>query len=172
MASLGVDVFDSRELQATLLAFRILPKEVTSLTRKYTKQLVDAEWQKGLNARAATPLQRAVLARTATSSVTNSQVSMKSATKGFVGRSRGEKTPASELAGGAEFGANIGLYTKYQRRSKNGGTHQVSRRTMRHFGYFRKGGRVVFKTGEDLAPRIASMYVQTLLRTTAEAFEN
>lgn len=165
----GVDVFDSRELQATLLAFKILPKEVNALTRKYTKQLVDEEWQKGLSKRAVTPLQRAVLVRTAVSSVTNTNVQMKSATKGRVGR---RKIPASVLAGGAEFGAQIGLYTKYQRRSPNGGTHTVERRTMRHFGHYRKGGRVVFPTAHDLSPRIASMYVQTLLRTTAEVFDN
>lgn len=165
----GVDVFESRELQAALVAFKVLPKEITKLTRQHTKKLVDAEWQKGLTKRAVTPLQQRVLAKTAVSSVTNNNVMMKSATKGKVSA----RTAAWELASGAEFGADINAYSVYNRRSKRGGTHKVKRRVMRGFGWHRgRTGRVVFPTAQDLAPRIASMYVQTLLRTTAEVFEN
>lgn len=167
MAGLGVDVFDARELQAALLAFKILPKEITAQTRKHTKRLVDAEWQAGLNKRARSKIQQRALAGTAVSSVTNSQVQMKSATKGKYGR-----VSASVVAAGAEFGANKDLYTRYSRKSRNGGTHTVERRVMRHLSYRRKDGYVVYPTAEDLAPRIAAMYVQTLLRTTAEAFDN
>ena len=168
MSGLGVDVFESRELQAALVALKVLPKEVTVQTRKHTKRLVDAEWRDGLSKRAVSHLQKRVLVDSAVSSVTNSNVSMKSATKGRVGRN-----PSHVLASGSEFGADREAYTRYSRRSKNGGSHTVTRRLRRGFGWHRgRQGRVVFPTAQDLAPRIASMYVQTLLRTTAEAFEN
>lgn len=164
----GVDVFQSRELQLTLAALKVLPSELTKQTRQHTKKLADVEWQRGLQKRAVTPLQRAVLARTAVTSVTATNVAMKSATKGKLSSG----TAAHVLAGGAEFGSHPNAYSKYSRRSKNGGSHTVTRRTMRGFGHYRGTGRVVFPTAQDLAPRIASIYVQTLLRTTAEAFDN
>lgn len=167
MAS-GVDVFDSRELQQTLLALKVLPRELTKQTRKFTKQLVDKEWKAGLAKRAVTPIQRAVLVRTAVSSVTPTNVSLKSATKGKVSSG----TPSQVLASGAEFGADMDRYSRYTRRSPKGRTHTVTRRTARAFGWHRgRDGRVVFPTAQDIAPRVASIYVQTLLRTTAEALE-
>jgi hypothetical protein len=167
MAGLGVDVFDARELQAALLAFKILPAEINAQTRKHTKKLVDVEWQAGLAKRAKSKIQRRALVGTAVSSVTNSKVQMKSATKGRYGR-----VPASVVAAGAEFGANKELYTRYSRRSPGGGSHTVERRVMRHLSYRRPDGYVVYPTAKDLSPRIASMFVQTLIRTTAEAFDN
>lgn len=162
------DVFDDAELQLTLLALKSLPKELTKQTRRFTQKLAKDEWQTGLEKRAATPLQRKVLVRSATVSVTNTNIRLKSATKGRMSNG----TPTSELAKGAEFGADINVYSRYSRRSKRGGTHKVTRRVMRGFGHFRDGGRVVYPTTADLIPRLASMYTQTLLRTTAEAFQN
>lgn len=164
----GVDVFESRELQYTLAALKVLPRELTKQTRKHTKKLADVEWQKGLQKQAATPLQRAVLARTAVTSATNSNVAMKSATKGRMSSG----LPTSILAAGAEFGGDPNAYSRYSRRSKNGGSHTVTRRTMRGFGYHRSRGRLVFPVAQNIAPRIGSIFVQTLLRTTAETFEN
>lgn len=164
----GLDVFDSRELQATLVAMKVLPAEVRKQTRKFTKALVDGEWQKGLQQRAVTPLQTRTLVTTATSAVSDRNVALKSATKGRVGRG----IPSSVLAKGAEFGADINAYSRYQRRSPKGKVHTVTRRTTKQFGHFRRDGRVVYPTAHDILPRVASLYVQTLLRTAAEAFEN
>ena len=164
----GVNVFESRELQQTLLALKVLPKELTKQTRKFTKQLVDKEWKAGLAKNATSPIQRAVLVRTAVSSVTPTNVTLKSATKGKTS----EGTPSQVLASGAEFGMNQKLYSRYTRRSPRGKAHTVTRRVGRGFGWHRgREGRVVFPTAQDIAPRVAAIYVQTLLRTTAEAFE-
>ncbi len=166
-----VDVFDSRELQATLVALKILPSEITKQSRKHTKQLVDAEWRKGLATRAATRLQKRVLVDTAVSSVTNTNVSLKSATKGRLSGRGG--ISSGNIAKGAEFGADTEAYSRYQRKNRRaGGRHEVVRRTTRQFGRFRPKGRVVYPTADDLIPRVSAMYVQTLLRTAAEAFDN
>lgn len=166
--SAGINVFESEELQQFLLALKTVPKETAKMTRKYTKEMVDKEWKAGLAKRAVSPIQRAVLVRTAVSSVTPTNVIMKSATKGKVSSG----TPSQVLASGAEFGADMDAYSKYTRRSPKGKTHQVTRRVNRAFGWHRgREGRVVFPTAQDLAPRIASLYVQTLLRTTAEILE-
>lgn len=164
----GVDVFESKELQYALLALKVLPRELTKQTRKFTKKLVDAEWQKGLAKNARTPIQRAVLVRTAVSSVTPTNVTLKSATKGKVSSG----TPSQVLASGAEFGADMDRYSRYTRRSPRGRAHTVTRRTARAFGWHRgQNGRVVFPTAQDIIPRVAAIYVQTLVRTTAETFE-
>ncbi|MFJ6534415.1 hypothetical protein [Microbacterium sp. NPDC091662] len=93
---------------------------------------------------------------------------MKSATKGRVSSG----VPSQVLASGAEFGADMDRYSRYTRRSPRGRSHTVTRRTMRGFGWHRgRDGRVVFPAAQDIAPRVASIYVQTLLRTTAEAIE-
>ncbi|MDR2294513.1 MAG: hypothetical protein LBE05_04850 [Microbacterium sp.] len=148
---------------------RDLPRDIAKQTRQHTKRLVDAEWKRGLESRAATPIQRAVLSRTAVSSVTDRAVMLKSATKGRLSSG----VPSEALASGAEFGADMNSYSRYQRTSRNGGSHTVTRRTTRQFGWHRgRTGRVVFPTAQDLAPRVAAMYVQTLLRTTAKALEN
>lgn len=151
-----------------LLALKVLPRELTKQTRRFTKQLVDKEWKPALAKRAVTPIQRAVLVRTAVSSVTPTNVTLKSATKGKVSSG----TPSQVLASGAEFGADMDRYSRYSRRSPKGRTHTVTRRTARAFGWHRgREGRVVFPAAQDIAPRVASIYVQTLLRTTAETLE-
>ena len=164
----GVDVFDSRELQQTLLALKVLPRELTKQTRRFTKQLVDKEWKPALAKHAVTKLQTAVLVRTSVSSVTPTNIALKSATKGKVSSG----TPSQVLASGAEFGADMNAYSRYTRRSPRGRTHTVTRRTARAFGWHRgQDGRVVHPAASDIIPRAASIYVQTLVRTTAEAFE-
>jgi hypothetical protein len=61
--------------------------------------------------------------------------------------------------------------TTYQRKSAKGGTHSVTRHTMRGLPARRKGGRVVYPAWADTAPRMVSLWVQIVVRNLHEALE-
>lgn len=71
-----------------------------------------------------------------------------------------------------EFGTNdANRVTTYDRRSKNGGTHKVTRHTTRQLPARARGGHVVYPTLRQFIPRLVSLWVQTIVRTYHEAAE-
>lgn len=163
-----LDVRNSRELQATLLAIRRAPSEIQKQVRQQTKAKLLPEWQKGLRERADTRLQHRVLADTAKATVSNQNVRLSSA--GSAKKLSGGLQP-SKNGRGVEFGASPEKYRTYDRRSKNGGTHKVTRRTGRPMGPTNRKGNVIFPTVSELIPRFASLWVQTTIRTFYDAIE-
>ncbi|MGO8608792.1 hypothetical protein ACC848_38115, partial [Rhizobium johnstonii] len=97
-------------------------------------------------------------------SVSNSQVMMKAAAVGKVGRG---KTPADRLKGMAEFGVSPAKQIK--QRSRKGKVY--TRRVGNGFPAPRRKGHVFFPTTQDATPRLASLWMQTAARTVAEVFE-
>ena len=71
----------------------------------------------------------------------------------------------------AEFGGYSTRYSRYQRRSPNGGSHTVERRTMLGLPPRINRGRVVYPAAAETAPRLASLWVQTFVRSIYEAVE-
>lgn len=71
----------------------------------------------------------------------------------------------------AEFGGRSTLYSRYRRRSAGGGTHDVRRRTMLGLPPTIRRGRVAYPAAAEVAPRMASMWVQTFVRSVYEAVE-
>jgi hypothetical protein len=71
----------------------------------------------------------------------------------------------------AEFGGRSTLFSKYTRRSKNGVQHSVSRRTMLGLPPTIRRGRVAYPAAAETAPRMASLWVQTFVRSVYEAVE-
>src|SRR5690606_2103530 len=71
----------------------------------------------------------------------------------------------------AEFGGRSAEFTTYKRRSPNGGTHEVTRRTRLGLPRRSSSGRVVYPAASEAAPRMASLWVQTFVRTVYEALE-
>lgn len=71
----------------------------------------------------------------------------------------------------AEFGGRDTLYSKYRRRSKGGGTHEVRRRTKLGLPQTDRSGRVVYPAASEAAERMASLWVQTFVRAVYEAIE-
>jgi hypothetical protein len=78
----------------------------------------------------------------------------------------------NEMGRMLEFPPSIDVKpTTYTRRSKNGGTHKVTRHTMRGLPARRKGGRVVYPAWADTAPRMVSLWVQIVVRNIHESLE-
>lgn len=164
-----LDVLNSRELQAILLAIRRAPREIQKEIRQRTKPMVQAEWQAGLRDQASTTVLRRVLADTGRAYVSNQNVRLASAASKRPAVSGGLR-PA-EHGHAVEFGAPAGEKSVFSRASKKGGRHQVTRYTGRQLAPKNRKGRVVYPTAAKLIPRIASLWVQTTIRTFYEQLE-
>lgn len=70
-----------------------------------------------------------------------------------------------------EFGGRSTLYSRYTRKSPNGGRHTVERRTMLGLPPTIRRGRVAYPAAAETAPRMASLWVQTFVRAVHEALE-
>lgn len=156
-----VNVRDSRELQAAILAIANVGRELRSQLRAQTKRVVEPEWREGLTKRASSKLDREVLVKTARVQVRDTNVVLRS---GAVGKLKDITRPV-------EFGGDRQQEKTYSTRSPKGRRYKVTRHTARQLGWRRKGGRVVWPTAEDLIPRMVSLWVQTTVRTFYEALE-
>jgi hypothetical protein len=162
-----LDVTKSRELLATMLAIRSLPTTLRRMIRQHTKAVAAPEWSKALAERADSKLAHRVLVDTAVVTVSDQNVRVASATKGRP--LSGGLNPKTDWAA-VEFGGTKKM-TTFQRKSPKGKRHSVTRNTHAQLPPFRAKGRVFYPAAEEMIPRIASLWVQTTVRTISEAFE-
>lgn len=172
-----LDVLNSRELQATLLALRAAPKQVQAEVRQRTRDLLLPEFRKGMAERAtAGRVQQRVLVDTARITMSNQNVRMSSAT----GRRKMSGGLVPSVHGSAfEFGASKARVRTYERtaslrrpkRKRGGQTHQVTRNTTAQLPPFRAKGWTFYPTVAALIPRFASLWVQTSIRTVLDAID-
>lgn len=165
--ALRISVWRSPELRAALSALRVLDRDVKRHIRRETKAMVDTEWRRAVAERADTRLAQRVLASTARAQVSDQNVMLRSA---HIGRSLSGGLKPSEHYGAVEFGSGLTRKT-YTRRSKNGGTHKVTRTIGRAFPPPNREGWTVYPAAAEIIPRIASLWVQTITRGIYEAFE-
>lgn len=165
---LGIDVYGSRELQATILSIRRADREVKKQIRTQTREKLLPEWQKALAERAETRLEHRVLVDTGRIKMSDQNVRMSSAT---VGRKLSGGLNPKVQASAVEFGADRGQKTTYEAVSRKGKRYKVTRRTRSQLRPYRQSGYVVFPAAKAMIPRFASLWVQTTVRTLHEAFE-
>lgn len=156
-----INVRDSRELQAVILAIAGAGREIRAQLRTHTKRVIEPEWRKGLEKRASSNLDRKVLVKTSRVVVRDTNVVLRS---GAVGKLK-------DITRAVEFGADREKVESYRGRSPKGKSYHVNRRTQRMLGWHRKDGRVVYPTASDLIPRLASLWVQTTVRTFLDTLE-
>lgn len=162
-----IDVTKSRELQAAIFAIRSLDKTIQKLVRQHTKRIAAPEWSKALNRKASTALERAVLANTSVVTVTNQNVRARSASKGR--RLSGGLNPKTDWPG-VEFGATAQNAT-YTRVSPKGTRHRVTRKTGTQLRRRNREGYVFYPAAREMVPRLASLWVQTIVKTIGNALE-
>ncbi|AOX46706.1 hypothetical protein [Microbacterium sp. BH-3-3-3] len=153
---------------ATIYAIRSVDRTLQKQIRQQTKRVAAPEWTKALAERADTRLEHRVIVGTAVVTVSNQNVRIQAAGKGRA--LKGGLQPKRDY-NAVEFGANTGKLT-YQRRSRNGGTHRVTRvintQLKPHAG---KRGYVFWPTAREMVPRMGRLWVQTTVRTIANALE-
>lgn len=162
-----LDVTKSRELMATILALRSIDKTLSKMVRQQTKRIAQPEWMRALERRASTALERRVLSATAVVTVSNQNVRVQSASKGRP--LSGGLSPKAHYAA-IEFGATPSP-TTYTRRSSKGKTHRVTRKTSTGLRPRNAKGYVFYPAAREMVPRIASLWVQTAVKTIANALE-
>lgn len=156
-----IDVSESREMQAALLALQSVGKETKAAVRKYTRPMVLQEWKKGLQNRAVSKLDTKVLVKSASAQVRDTNVVLKSGATGKL----------KDITKPVEFGTDRDSWREYQGRSPKGKSYKVKRHTRRQLAWHRQEGRVVYPTANDLIPRVASLWVQTIIKTFYELLE-
>lgn len=170
---LRISIFSSKELQAVLLAMRSLDKDLSKQLRQQTKAVAAPEWIKATRENAQTRLEHRVLADTARVAVSNQNVTLKSA---GVGRRLSGGLLPKETGYAIEFGAErfaAGSGRTYSSTSAKGNKFTVhNRNTVAQLRARKKKGYVVYPAAAEVIPKMASLWVQTVMRGIHEAFES
>ncbi|MDD7687538.1 MAG: hypothetical protein PT944_06465 [Actinomycetaceae bacterium] len=70
-----------------------------------------------------------------------------------------------------EFGTAASRVSSYKRRSTTGATHTVRRHAMTGWPKRIKNGRIATPAADEIIPRLTSYWIQSALKTIADAFE-
>jgi hypothetical protein len=157
------------ELRATVLAMKLMGKTLRSEVNKATREQGNEIFRGLINTRAGTKLDQAVLAKGARVAAGNPPRLIAASSKRAV---RGGTLVPDRTGRSFEFGTkDQEAFKTYERKSRNGGTHTVTRRTRRQLPSFQQSGRVIFPAVADAMPRLVSLWVQLVARKTLDAFE-
>ncbi|WP_157602036.1 hypothetical protein [Promicromonospora kroppenstedtii] len=158
------------ELKAVALGMKVIERDVKNAVNRATRAELKPIWNAELNASlAGTNTFTSRLLKGDRVSPGNPPTVYAATSKRGVGKSK-RLNPAEHYYL-AEFGARDSLYRKYQRRSENGGSHSVERRTNTGLPLAYRKGRVVYPAAAQAIPRLASLWVQVFVRTVYEAAE-
>jgi len=167
--SFRISVFASKELQATILALKGMDRELAKQIRAAIKTVTQPEWQEAVRGNVTTALQTRVLSDTARVTVSDQNITLKSAS---IGKSLSGGLKPSEAAHSAEFGADRSFTKTYEATSRKGKNYRVrERHTRRQFKSRNLKGDVVYPAAARVIPRFASLFAQTTVRTFHELIE-
>lgn len=166
---LRISVYSSRELQGLIARLKTTDREVRQQIRKATKADAQPIWQSTVLEHVSTRLEARVLGKTARVAVSDQNVTLKSA--GSVKALPGGLVPSRDYHA-VEFGVPDREERRpYEARSKHGRSFTVNRRTRRQLRDRNRNGYVVYPAAADAIPRIASLWVQTAVRTLHDLIE-
>lgn len=157
-----IDVRGSDELRDVILAINKSDREVQRAIRTFTKAELTTPWLQAINQHASTKLEHRVIAATATVTVSNQNIRITSAAKGRP--LKGGLNPKVDYAP-VEFGAGKSKRT-YTRKG-----HSVTRNTTAQFKARNRSGYVFYPAASAMIPRLASLWVQTVVKTYALIFD-
>lgn len=159
----------SRELRAAGLALKLVERPVRNSINRSMRQAMNPAWRGAVAERAHTRLDQRVL-NTGVRVAPGNPPTLVAA--GSTRPLPGGLVPATDYYLD-EFGADQNTIATYQRRNrKTAGTHAVrNRHTSHQLPARRREGRVVWPAAAELGPRLASLFVQTIVRGVYEAVE-
>lgn len=141
-----IDITKSPEWVGAIAAMKVIDKSFAAAIRKYTKAMAEPEWKRAVSKRARNTLQRRVIASTTTIAVSSANVRVRAGGKG---RPLSGGLTMSAAAPAVEFGSN----------------------QYKQFGPRSSGGKVFYPAAKEMTPRLASLWVQTVVKTVALALE-
>jgi hypothetical protein len=165
----------SSDLQQVIGSLEKCSAEMSANIQKWSNQVANPEWQKGVASRSTTPLEQRFLAGTALASVGPSAIIL-SAGALSASASGGLSTSIGGMRGdgwkAAEFGANRNAVSTYFTRSRKGNRYKVTRHTQRQFKWANhQKGIAVYPTARDLVPRLIELILQTTVRLMHDGVE-
>lgn len=155
------------EIQAAILAMKRVTRELKRDINRSTREVMNPVWKGLVSVNATTHMDTVVLAKGARIKAGNPPVAMAATSKR---RLSGGLVPANQWQP-FEFGAIRGSTTTYDRTSPKGTRHEVTRHTARQLPRRVPGGRVVYPALAEIGPRLASLWVQIIVKKVAEAAE-
>ncbi|KZE91179.1 hypothetical protein [Microbacterium sp. TNHR37B] len=151
-----LDVRQSRELQATVLALRQADRGIRLSINRSSRTRLRPIWQQELARRARTRMEQRVIAAGARATASDRGVSVMAAT------SRrplaGGLVPADEWAG-VEFGARTQV-VRVRQRSRRGRTYTRPLTINRQFRSRRPHGMIAFDAASEVGTRIVALWVK------------
>ena len=156
-----ISVFESPQLQGVILALAGMDRELAAQLRKATKTVTLNEWRSAVAHEALTLFEQRVLVASARVAVRNNNVSLRS---GQLAKKLSGGAPTYALTPGVEFGAGVHPIKSH---SSKGKTYTRSSGSV--FRKRNKAGYVVYPAAAEVIPRIAALWVQTVVRTFHEA---
>lgn len=163
-----IDAQKSREFQAAIFAVRSLDRTIQKMFRREVKRIGAPEWKQALAERAGSRVQHRMLVDTAVMTVSNQNVKLQSASKGRP--LSGGLNPKTDYYT-AEWGADHDRESTYTRRSPKGRSHKVTRHAARAVPRRNRKGWVFSPAVREMIPRFGRLFVQTTVRTIANALE-
>lgn len=169
---LTIDVRGDSRLKAAASALGMLDRNAQTEVGLYLKSEMSPSWQPAVQSRARTAIDTAVLANTAEMTASGMRASLKSANRG--GKLSGgfpitQHNPYGYAT--VEFGTGDREKVKEYTTRRHGRAITVRRHTARQMPPRIAKGRVVYPAASKFVPRVASLMVQTIIRTFHECFE-
>ncbi|WP_053203794.1 hypothetical protein [Jiangella muralis] len=161
-------VGDHRELQAVVLAMKAMERGLARDLRRDTVKVMNPVWKQLVDRNATSAMDTRVIAKGARIKGGNPPVMIAASSRRALA---GGLIPVAGWSG-FEFGSNRSRKTTYNRRNRrSGGTHQVTRNTTAQLPARAPNGRVAYPAAAEIGPRLASLWVQTVVRRVHEAAE-
>jgi hypothetical protein len=161
-----IDVRQSRELQATILAIKAANADLRKILLRESRKVLRAVWAQELASRSRTPLEDRVLVRGASVRV-GQALSVRAAYS--VKKLPGGLVPAEDFAA-VELGAKWQTRT-VQATSRRGKPFSYKKVINKQFKPRRREGYVVFKSAKETGHRMTALWVQTIVKTYKDAVE-
>lgn len=162
---------DSRALRAVGYAMKLVERDVRNAINRQMRGAMTPVWRSAVDARLETRLDAAVLGTGVRVAPGNPPSLLAAGSRRPIRRGTRGLVPAEQWQA-VEFGVTAAGPATYPRRNrKAGGTHTVTRNVRAGLPARAPRGRVIWQAAADVAPRLASLFVQTVVRGIHEAAE-
>lgn len=160
----------SETFRAVVLALKLVERDVRNDINRTTRSIVGPEWISAVKDKTGPmpSIDQKVLGK-GTRIIPGNPLQLVASTST---RPLSGGLVPTEASRGFEFGTDKrDKFSTYDRRSANGGTHSVTRRTTRHLPNRVRRGRAIFPAVAEVMPRLTSLWVQIIVRKIYEAHE-
>lgn len=155
----------SDTFRAAALALKLVPRELRNEINRMTRAELNPVWRKFIAAAAKTKMDKLVLVKGARVAPGNPTQLIAASSKRPL--SDGLVPDDRDIAAAFEFGTpNPNKKETYTRKGS-----PVTRRVEKQLPWRNDSGRVVYAAFAEIAPRLASMWVQVIVRKIMEAHE-